>query len=1340
MDTDRREADLRDGTSQGRRVLAALDPSHVVPDERSIPDLLDFAARYGATLTSYGPDDQPDGRVKAFQSFITKDRIGAIAAFLDDPERFSEETDPDLYRPHLTLFLAFLKLLQQAQGELNTLTRRHLDFYYRQFLGMVERGPVADRLNLVFQLAPRGKDTLIPRGSLLSAGPDSGGRDRVYATDRDLVVNRAQLAKLSTVYIDRRFIGFKELRARLKPSEVGLALLALALGDPQPGDPLPLYPDDQPLTADKLAALDALTQATSESSGYFLSLSELRDLFRLKEVLPEVARERIGEQWSKIHALLELGGQRRRKDPTYRLRATTSENFTKNAADALGLISISPRTNLDVETYFREIGWLERYFFLSAGEFHQVYLQLARWAGVPRPDESSWGPIDALLQAAHEAKVRASRRQRLRFVHEARPGLAPLIAEVMEDPSATEDDLVPFLGKDSSLEQLREAAESNAWERVYSILEVVLSNRTSEPVAQIEEWLNLHPAADARALTAGMPGSSRFATFGRAPAGDPAVPPAPAIGWALSAPLLCLSEGERTITLTLALANADPARLRALLEPARAGDEPPPLPIAFALSSDKGWQAASAVKAKVGTYSALSGTPPRTPDPVAVQFQLKLGPGAAPVAPFPPGAAPIRSSWPVLRLMLQPLWSASQDQYVLRYRELDRLTVQKVQLKVEVAGLRALKLQSDEATLDPQKPFEPFGSLPAAGARLLVGHRELLDKTLDSLVLRVSWMGAPKKLSDHYKNYFQKREGAEEGNERVEFWPTARVSWVDGKVVRDLDKQAPLFTADDDTTGTRWDLTANLRLPALDPAASLGDSLTAWPRYLQWELNEPDFQHGSYAALASSLAVGLAAAIAQQEPIGASKYSIKPPYTPKVKSLTLDYSASQELDVTAGATALAPEQARMLHIHPFGVCDASADRPIAMAIATAAATAGVPFLPRYDHDGELYVGLSGVAAPQTVSLLFQLAEGTADPELPPPSIEWSYLDGDRWVPFGSRLLLDTTRGFLNTGIVELALQPAASSTRLGEGLYWLRAAVAKDTAAVCDTLAIYTQAVSATLKDQGNVADHFRQPLPPGSIKKLLTPVPQLAVVRQPYPSYGGRMAEDEGSWATRVSERLRHKQRALSVWDYERLVLDRFPEVYKAKCIPASPDAPGRVEMVIIPNLRNLLPADPFEPKAPARLLADIEAFLSSKTPAFVSVKARNPRYAPVRVRLRVRFRDEGNERYHTEKLNEELNRFLSPWAYEDGADIVLGGRIFASSIVDFVDRRPYVDFVAGVNLFLESGRPRTDYVEALDPDVALVAARTHIIDVLHDAVYNEDLVTGIGFMKIELDFIVGP
>ncbi len=159
------------------------------------------------------------------------------------------------------------------------------------------------------------------------------------------------------------------------------------------------------------------------------------------------------------------------------------------------------------------------------------------------------------------------------------------------------------------------------------------------------------------------------------------------------------------------------------------------------------------------------------------------------------------------------------------------------------------------------------------------------------------------------------------------------------------------------------------------------------------------------------------------------------------------------------------------------------------------------------------------------------------------------LSGDTWDDAGGRLVLsDTTRGLITTGILEFDLPAAEPSTRMPGNLYWIRAVAQENPTAVCDAISLQAQAVSATLVDNDNAADHYASPLPVGSITKFKVPIAGISGVRQLYTSRGGRAAEEDSLFYTRVSERLRHKRRALSAWDYERLVLAQFPEVLQGK------------------------------------------------------------------------------------------------------------------------------------------------------------------------------------------------
>jgi len=131
---------------------------------------------------------------------------------------------------------------------------------------------------------------------------------------------------------------------------------------------------------------------------------------------------------------------------------------------------------------------------------------------------------------------------------------------------------------------------------------------------------------------------------------------------------------------------------------------------------------------------------------------------------------------------------------------------------------------------------------------------------------------------------------------------------------------------------------------------------------------------------------------------------------------------------------------------------------------------------------------------------------------------------------------------------------------------------------------------------------------------------------------------------------------------------------------------------------------------------------------------------------------------------LNEELKKFLSPWAFEEGEDIIFGGKVYKSSILAFIEKRPYVEYVTDLKLYhLNKGAAIGEmcievdlivrsneigdevsylgYAEASTARSILVSAPEHLITILKPGEYvcsSGTLATGIGAMVIQDDFIV--
>jgi hypothetical protein len=89
--------------------------------------------------------------------------------------------------------------------------------------------------------------------------------------------------------------------------------------------------------------------------------------------------------------------------------------------------------------------------------------------------------------------------------------------------------------------------------------------------------------------------------------------------------------------------------------------------------------------------------------------------------------------------------------------------------------------------------------------------------------------------------------------------------------------------------------------------------------------------------------------------------------------------------------------------------------------------------------------------------------------------------------------------------------------------------------------------------------------------------------------------------------------------------------------------------------------------------------------------------------------------------KLEEAIINYLSPWAYETGSDIVFGGKIHKSVILNFVEEQTYVDYITCFEMFhIVPGDPDNDPEKDVNEAVASTSASvlgssaSHIITVL--------------------------
>ena len=217
---------LRDGTTKFNRRPAALDPDNVQIDGRSIADFLAFAQEYAGELLFYELNNEANGHwtppfypsTPFYKQAKENEQNGTgdpkwwpsiwnrtIEAYLADPDHqvLDEEQRELLSRPQYVLFLLFLERFLSVQKEINGLSKRHLDYYYGQFLQIQKKPPEPDYVHIITELAKNATSVKVPKGHELDAGETSAGSPLVYQTERELFLNQTQLSEVKSLHFSK---------------------------------------------------------------------------------------------------------------------------------------------------------------------------------------------------------------------------------------------------------------------------------------------------------------------------------------------------------------------------------------------------------------------------------------------------------------------------------------------------------------------------------------------------------------------------------------------------------------------------------------------------------------------------------------------------------------------------------------------------------------------------------------------------------------------------------------------------------------------------------------------------------------------------------------------------------------------------------------------------------------------------------------------------------------------------------------------------------------------------------------------------------------------------------
>jgi hypothetical protein len=359
------------------------------------------------------------------------------------------------------------------------------------------------------------------------------------------------------------------------------------------------------------------------------------------------------------------------------------------------------------------------------------------------------------------------------------------------------------------------------------------------------------------------------------------------------------------------------------------------------------------------------------------------------------------------------------------------LEIDKIDVEVDVLGVKNLIVQNDFGPMDITSPFEPFGPSPSIGSSFYIGHQSIFNHKINELRLVIDWFDVPSLdygWAEHYQGYSHI-----DSNEVFK----AKVSIRDNYkwLPEDNEQIISLFETIDNVHPDAIPVNNNRiidninteKLQILNTTKSNENqvySKSTRNGFIKLDLCYPPngFGHKEYPELLkSTLTEGMKRKV---EPA-----KLNEPYTPRIKELSVDYSARVVID---NGQIKKSDNNLFYQLYPFG-----------KQLINGYKAGSMKLFPSIPEGSELFLGFEDIDFPQTLNLYFHI-DPNKQLELKTilNQFKWYFLENNNWVEINEKqIIYNDTFDLLKSGILvfdfpkEVELE---NNTILPSDIFWLK--------------------------------------------------------------------------------------------------------------------------------------------------------------------------------------------------------------------------------------------------------------------------------------------------------------
>lgn len=456
---------------------------------------------------------------------------------------------------------------------------------------------------------------------------------------------------------------------------------------------------------------------------------------------------------------------------------------------------------------------------------------------------------------------------------------------------------------------------------------------------------------------------------------------------------------------------------------------------------------------------------------------------------------------------------------------------------------------------------------------------------------------------------------------------------------------------------------------------------TSTTGFLKMKLSAPTVGFGTdlYPKVVGAIALFNAEIIAQKiKASGDTKMLVSPPnlpFTPTISSFSGDYTASVSYDFSKNDETYPLEcfyNTPFKNYKVFDTIDGINTKNTTIGNSPArdesdkiTPLTALPLVPEISSKGHLFLELQDVIAPANVSFYFELARTYTEKAVEKNNVSYSYLSVDGWKTLTS--IADGTNGFTCSGIITINIPSDITTeheTMVGTN-FWIAMGTNTNLDHFPQTSFLKTNGITLQRIVTSNDFSSETPQIKANSITSPKTAIPEILATVQPFSSFGGKAAETNMQMNSRVSTRLKTKDRLVSAENYFNTIRLEFPEVYYSKTIYAA----KKVITYVMKRVADVSDANAFVPLLSECKELEIQKYIKERVSPFVNVSVENFELNYVKINADIQLQSDEDVTTVAKEINNDINIYLAPWITSAQTQITIDTGLNTAQLASFIN-----------------------------------------------------------------------